>query len=120
MQAAIAYIRVSTAGQAMDGVSLDTQRERIGKWCEANEYRLTAAYTDAGVSGKRADNRPELQRAASTKETKEESKGLRWILLRIESNWDEEQKTCLKEQYKACPKLKTYQKLFRYLCRGRS
>ncbi len=60
---AIGYIRVSTAGQATAGVGLETQRERIRKWCEANEYRLTAVYTDAGVSGKRADNRPDLQRA---------------------------------------------------------
>ncbi len=60
---AVAYVRVSTAGQATEGVGLETQRERIRKWCEANEYRLTAVYTDAGVSGKRADNRPDLQRA---------------------------------------------------------
>lgn len=60
---AYGYIRVSTAGQADNGVSLDAQRERIGAWCKANGYRLADLFTDAGLSGKRADNRPGLQAA---------------------------------------------------------
>ncbi len=60
---AIGYIRVSTDGQATDGVSLEAQRNRIGAWCEANGYELAGLYADAGLSGKRADNRPELARA---------------------------------------------------------
>lgn len=60
---AVGYIRVSTTEQATDGVSLDTQRTRIAAWCEANEYELTALHADAGLSGKRADNRPGLQAA---------------------------------------------------------
>ncbi len=63
MNKGIAYLRVSTAGQVENGVSLDAQRARIGAWCEANGYRLAAVYSDAGISGSRADNRPELQRA---------------------------------------------------------
>ncbi|MBL8816063.1 MAG: recombinase family protein [Planctomyces sp.] len=63
--AAIGYVRVSTEGQAVDGVSLDAQRARIEAWCLANDVVLTAVFVDAGVSGKRADNRPELQRAIS-------------------------------------------------------
>ncbi len=62
---AIGYIRVSTAGQATDGLSLVAQRQRIERWCEANDYRLADVHTDAGISGKRADNRPALQRALS-------------------------------------------------------
>lgn len=58
-----AYIRVSTAGQATDGVSMDAQRERIEAWCAGNGCTLARAYVDAGLSGKRADNRPELQKA---------------------------------------------------------
>lgn len=60
---AYGYIRVSTAGQADDGVSLDAQHSRIEAWCNANSYRLADVFSDAGISGKRADNRPGLQKA---------------------------------------------------------
>jgi len=63
MQQAIGYIRVSTEGQATDGVSLDAQRSRIQAWCLANDAELVGVYVDAGLSGSRADNRPELQSA---------------------------------------------------------
>ncbi|HOT50313.1 MAG TPA: recombinase family protein [Candidatus Hydrogenedentes bacterium] len=60
---AIGYVRVSTEGQAVDGVSLDAQRARIAAWCDANGYELAAVHVDAGISAKRADNRPGLQAA---------------------------------------------------------
>ena len=60
---AYGYIRVSTAGQADNGVSLDAQREKIETWCKANGFRLVEVFTDRGLSAKRADNRPALQRA---------------------------------------------------------
>jgi len=60
---AIGYIRVSTTGQAVDGVSLEAQRAKIAAWCLANGYELAAVHVDAGLSGKRADNRPGLQKA---------------------------------------------------------
>ena len=60
---AIGYVRVSTAEQAAEGVSLDAQRARIAAWAHANAAELTAVYTDAGLSGGRADNRPGLQAA---------------------------------------------------------
>ncbi len=63
MKKAIGYIRVSTEGQAVDGVSLDTQRAKIEAWCLANDFELAGLFVDAGISGKRADNRPELQNA---------------------------------------------------------
>ena len=59
----IGYIRVSTSSQAIDGVSLDAQREKIEAWCASNGYRLVEVFADKGISGKRADNRPALQRA---------------------------------------------------------
>lgn len=62
---AIGYIRVSTEGQAQDGVSLDAQRAKIEAWCDLNDYTLTAVHVDAGISGKSADNRPGLQAALS-------------------------------------------------------
>lgn len=63
MKTATAYIRVSTEGQATDGVSLDAQQAKIEAWCYANDIVLDAVFVDAGVSGKRADNRPQLQAA---------------------------------------------------------
>lgn len=65
-QTAVGYIRVSTEGQAIDGVSLDAQEAKIKAYCALNEIELCSIYADAGLSGKRADNRPELQRALAT------------------------------------------------------
>ena len=63
MQPAVGYARVSTEGQVKDGVSLDAQRAKIEAWCLANDVQLAGLFVDAGISGKRADNRPELQNA---------------------------------------------------------
>lgn len=63
MATAIGYCRVSTTGQADEGLSLEAQRERIAAWCQANGYELGAVHVDAGISGKRSDNRPALQSA---------------------------------------------------------
>jgi DNA invertase Pin-like site-specific DNA recombinase len=62
MSVAIGYARVSTLGQASEGVSLEAQRAKIEAWCAANDRTLGAFHVDA-ISGKRADNRPELQKA---------------------------------------------------------
>lgn len=60
---AVVYIRVSTVGQATEGVSLDAQRGRAEAWAAANGYTVAAVHVDAGLSGGRADNRPALQAA---------------------------------------------------------
>lgn len=60
------YIRVSTHGQAEDGVSLDAQEAKIRAWADLNGYDRVAIFIDAGISGKRADNREGLQAALST------------------------------------------------------
>jgi site-specific DNA recombinase len=57
------YCRVSTDFQATEGVSLEAQSAKAKAWCVANDYHVAEIYVDAGLSGKRADNRPELQRA---------------------------------------------------------
>lgn len=63
---AVGYTRVSTGGQASDGVSLEAQQARIRAWCEANGYTLTSLHVDAGLSGCRSDNRPGLQEALTS------------------------------------------------------
>ena len=60
---AIAYARVSTEEQARGGVSLDAQRAAARKYCDLHGLRLDRIYADEGISGNRADNRPELQEA---------------------------------------------------------
>lgn len=60
---AIGYVRVSTAGQAAEGVSLEAQRTRIEATAAAAGLELAAIHADEGISGKRADNRPGLNAA---------------------------------------------------------
>jgi site-specific DNA recombinase len=60
---AIGYIRVSTQGQADDGVSLEAQKAKIEAWCLANDYSLVDMFVDAGISGKAMQNREGLQAA---------------------------------------------------------
>jgi len=52
---AIGYVRVSTDDQAAEGVSLAAQGERIGAYCVAQGWELTAVYIDAGESAKSLD-----------------------------------------------------------------
>jgi DNA invertase Pin-like site-specific DNA recombinase len=63
MKNAIIYLRVSTAGQVIDGVSLDAQESKSRAWCELNDYEVKAVFTDAGISGKSTANREGLQNA---------------------------------------------------------
>lgn len=63
MVKAIAYIRVSTEGQATEGVSLEAQQAKIRAWCVANDCDPPELFIDSGISGCRSDNRPELNRA---------------------------------------------------------
>lgn len=56
---AVGYIRVSTVGQAEEGVSLEAQAEAIKSWCLISGYELLEVYRDDGLSGTRED-RPGL------------------------------------------------------------
>lgn len=59
---AIGYVRVSTQGQAEDGVSLDAQEAKLRAWAELNGADVVI-FRDEGLSGKRSDNRLGLQAA---------------------------------------------------------
>jgi site-specific DNA recombinase len=73
---AFGYCRVSSVGQAQDGVSLDAQRGKIEAWCAANDADLAGVFVDAGLSGGRADNRPALHEAlAAACSRKDRGKG---------------------------------------------
>lgn len=60
---AIGYIRVSSLGQAVEGISLEAQAAKIRVWAAANDYEVQAIHQDAGVSGGKTTNRPALQKA---------------------------------------------------------
>ena len=57
---AIGYVRVSTEEQALTGVSLDAQEEKIRAYCIAKEWDLIRVIRDEGYSAKDL-NRPRIQ-----------------------------------------------------------
>jgi site-specific DNA recombinase len=58
---AVGYVRVSTKKQEDDGLSIQTQEDRIRAWATLQGYELLGIYGD-GKSGKNTD-RPGFQRA---------------------------------------------------------
>lgn len=60
---AFGYCRVSSVGQAEEGVSMDGQRAKIAAWCAATDAELVEVFQDAGISGGKTTNRPGLQAA---------------------------------------------------------
>lgn len=58
---AAGYVRVSTARQAEEGLSLEAQERRVREYIAAQGWELAAIYVERGVSGRR-DDRPELRR----------------------------------------------------------
>ena len=57
----VSYARVSTAEQR-DNTSLDDQQKRIESYAFAMGHEIVSSFKEA-ISGKRADNRPEFQKA---------------------------------------------------------
>jgi site-specific DNA recombinase len=55
MKKVFGYIRVSAAGQADEGISLDAQQAKIEAWCLVHDLELAGCFVDAGISGKRQD-----------------------------------------------------------------
>lgn len=56
---AVFYVRVSTADQATEGVSLEAQQAKLNAWAELNDATILGIYSDAGISGTK-DDRPGL------------------------------------------------------------
>lgn len=57
---AVGYVRVSTDDQAREGLSLDSQRQRIANFCAAKAWTLFKIISDPGYSAKDL-NRPGIQ-----------------------------------------------------------
>ncbi len=56
------YMRVSTEDQAREGFSLPEQKERLEIFCKFKGYEIVDYYTDAGISAKTGNLRPEFER----------------------------------------------------------
>ena len=56
------YIRVSTEDQAREGFSLPEQKERLEAYCKFKGFVIKDYYTDAGISAKTGNYRPEFER----------------------------------------------------------
>ena len=56
------YMRVSTEDQAREGFSLPEQKERLEAFCKFKGYKIIDYYTDAGISAKTGNFRPEFER----------------------------------------------------------
>ncbi len=56
------YMRVSTEDQAREGFSLPEQKERLQTFCKFKGYTIVDYYTDAGISAKTGNYRPEFER----------------------------------------------------------
>lgn len=71
MQKAAAYIRVSTDRQ--DEYSPDAQKRLIYEYAEKNNITISPEniYTEIGISGKKADKRPQFQKMIATCKSKE-------------------------------------------------
>jgi len=61
MKQAVLYCRVSTARQASEGVSLDAQRQACEELCKRNGWPIAGVFIEEGISGRKAENRPELK-----------------------------------------------------------
>ncbi len=59
----VGYIRVSTAGQADEGVSLDVQRARLAAYCGLYGHELVSIEADEGISAKNMRGRAGLRAA---------------------------------------------------------
>ena len=81
----VAYCRVSTEEQAMDGFSIEGQGERLRAYADLHELGPVTVITDPGLSGKNLD-RPGLQRLLSMVEDGHVTHVLIWRLDRLSRN----------------------------------
>jgi DNA invertase Pin-like site-specific DNA recombinase len=58
----VAYYRVSTDKQGDRGYGLEAQRKAVGDYLNGGNWKLVGEFTEV-ESGKRTDNRPELEKA---------------------------------------------------------
>ncbi|MCD8501566.1 MAG: recombinase family protein [Bacillaceae bacterium] len=62
---AVGYVRVSTKEQAIEGYSLENQRNDIRAHCKTKGWELLDIFGDEGISGAELEKRKGLQKAGS-------------------------------------------------------
>ena len=80
------YARVSTEEQALQGYSIDAQKECIYAECKLHNKVVVDEYVDAGISGKSITKRPELQRLLKDLDTGKFDEVMVWRLNRLSRN----------------------------------
>lgn len=88
------YIRVSTKEQAIDGYSLDAQRNLLTDYCQSRNYEIYNVYSDEGISAKDISHRPGLLSLLDDAKNKCFSKILVWKLTRFSRNIADLTSTC--------------------------
>jgi DNA invertase Pin-like site-specific DNA recombinase len=58
----VSYLRVSTKRQGESGLGVEAQREAVTAYLNGGRWRLVEEFVEV-ESGKRDDNRPELEKA---------------------------------------------------------
>ncbi len=84
------YMRVSTEDQAREGFSLPEQKERLETFCNFKGYEIKDYYTDAGISAKTGNYRPEFERLkkdAEIEDLREENNSLRYSLNQLKNKF---------------------------------
>lgn len=60
---AVGYVRVSSAKQVEEGVSIEAQKEKIKQWIKLNDANLIGIFEDNGITGRNTNGRPGFQEA---------------------------------------------------------
>ena len=58
----VGYCRVSTHSQAVEGESLELQKQEISNFANSKNWELVDIYEDAGISGFNAESRPSFKK----------------------------------------------------------
>lgn len=65
------YTRVSHTNQVEDGSSLENQSEKLEAFCKYNDYEIVARLSDAGISGRKFENRQNFMKMMDLAKNKE-------------------------------------------------
>ena len=71
MKRAAIYTRVSHTNQVEDGSSIENQTEKLHAFCKYNNYEIVADLSDAGVSGRKFENRQNFMKMMEMAKNKE-------------------------------------------------